>query len=173
MDSDAAVRWASLTHQPDRDKSDRDINGRGDIQGYSLDQVKLSFGAVALFWFSAVFNNHCCLDSATRRKRGFDLHPSRLSHGNQVIQNCVCHSLVEGSVVTKFLKVQFQGLQFVADLVSDVDNFQRAEVGVPGFWAKRSDLLLEGFVDVVAFWKWVFEGFQCISAWFRHESSSN
>jgi len=80
-----------------------------------------------------MFHDHGGPNPAAGRKRCFDLHPSWLRHSDEVIQYHVGDPLVEGTMVSILLQVQFQRLEFKAAFVSNVCNCQSAKVRLTCF----------------------------------------
>ena len=87
-----------------------------------------------------MFYDHRGANSAARRKCRFNLHPARLSDRDKVIQNQVGDPLVERTMVSILLQVQFERFQFVADFVGDVRDRQRPKVRLASFRAYAREL---------------------------------
>src|SRR5688572_12322473 len=61
-----------------------------------------------------VLDGYFLSDAAARAERRLDLHPLRPQHGDQIVENCIGHVLVEDALVAKALQVELEALQLDA-----------------------------------------------------------
>src|SRR5262249_34429868 len=79
-------------------------------------------------------------DAAAHRELADDLHAARPDRGHQVVEDPVGHRLVEGALVPVAPKIELERLELHAELVRNVVDPDRREVGLPGERAGAREL---------------------------------
>jgi hypothetical protein len=81
-----------------------------------------------------------CVDSSADIEITDHLHKSRLNRANQVVENSIRHSLMEGSFISERPKIQFEGFEFDAKFIRDISDLNGRKIRLSGFGAKTSKL---------------------------------
>jgi len=87
----------------------------------------------------AVFGDDIGENSATDIELRGQAHEARGGGGDQVVENSVGDGLVEGTLVAVRPDVELEALQFDAEMVGDVIEKQRREIGLAGLWAQAGE----------------------------------
>ena len=115
-----------------------------------------------------MLNGHRRADPASRCKVRDNLHRSWSGHSHEIVKYRVRYMLVERTVITVLLQIDFQRLQLEAELVGNVANIDRAKIGLSGNRANRSELGTHGVDHIVAIRKRILESFESIAEVIAH-----
>ena len=80
------------------------------------------------------------LDPPARSELSDHRHPSRRADADEVVENLVCHALVEDAFVAELEEIVIQCLQLDAGRVWHLPDMDRAEIGQPGLGTHRREL---------------------------------
>ena len=127
------------------------------VAGRAPAQQSTGPAALALI---GIIHDDIAIQPAPRCPAAFNGHFARLDHGNEIIHDPVCDSLVENAFVTKSLKIHFQALQFHANLIRDISKHDRSVVRLPCFRTDRSELRTMMFNRKVSRRAWIIKDFQ-------------
>ena len=128
---------------------------------------------IAALWL-LVFNRHVRTDPAAWCECADNRHGTRLCDRDQIIQDHVCHVLVECTVVAKQLQVHLKRFQFITDRIRNVSDRQRSKVRLACFRADRCEFGANRFNRIITLWKRVRKCLKCRSkisghAWIQSE----
>ena len=140
-----------------------------DAAGASADRFSSYARLVRLF---TMFCCHRCAETAARGKISVYLHPARLCDQHEVIQNQIRDMFVECPVVAILLQVKFQRFEFKTDVVRNISDRQRAEIGLSCDGTDRREFRSDSFNHIVPFGVRILEGLQQVGRWFRHHACS-
>ena len=79
-------------------------------------------------------------DTATAFPVGDDFHVLGVHHFSQIITDFVGNGFVENTLIAEALEIEFEALEFDAQVLGDETDGDRAKVGVTGFGAGAGEL---------------------------------
>jgi len=119
-----------------------------------------------------IFGRDVRPDSATGSEGSHDLHPAGLRDGHQIVQNQIGDVFVKRTVIPVLLQVEFQRLQFEAELIGNVGDRQRPEIRLAGFRTDGSEFRTDRFDLVISVRKLIGKRLQCVAKALGHRCGS-